>query len=53
MQQVTGDRRNLNKAFPLTDCDKHQVDCERRCGKERRKHRRNSDVARNIINIIN
>lgn len=53
MQHVEGDRRHSNKEFPLIDCDNHQVNSERRSGKDRRKNRRKSDIARNIIDIIN
>lgn len=54
MQQAVQDRRN-NKAFsfPLIDCEGHKVAYERRSGKERRKKSRDSDVAWDIIHILN
>ncbi len=55
MQEERSDRRqgNLKSVFPLMDCDGNHVSTERRSGSDRRKHRRESDIARNIINIIN
>lgn len=54
MQKAVEDRRQVHSeiVFPLTDCDGHKVGSERRSGRDRRKERRNSDIARNIINIL-
>ncbi len=53
MQQAPEDRRQTQTPlFPLTDSSGHKVEHDRRSGKDRRKERRGSDVARKIINLL-
>lgn len=55
MQSLYGDRRKNDQhlLFPLMDSEAHLIMSERRSGKDRRKNRRGSDVAGNILNILN
>ena len=46
-------RKNRQEArFPLTDSQGNTILCERRSGKDRRKKRRQQDVAIEILNIL-
>ena len=55
MEHFTDDRRRADKhpSFPVKDNEGHLVAHERRSGPERRKHKRSSDTAANILNTLN
>ncbi len=54
MNSSREDRRKNRRqpAFPLTDSQGHTILCERRSGNDRRKKRRQQDVAIEILNIL-
>jgi len=55
MEHISGDRRTtkFRASFPLIDSEGNEIAHDRRNGLERRKSKRDTDVAVNILNIIN
>ncbi len=54
MQSSQDDRRKNSRevSFPLKDSDGHIVRAERRSGNDRRRNRRKTDVAGEILGIL-
>lgn len=54
MKHSSLDRRKAkgHPLFPLIDNDGHEVRNERRCSKDRRKDRRDSDIASHILKFF-
>ena len=55
MEHFSGDRRatKFRASFPLIDNEGNEVVNDRRSGLDRRKSKRGTSVAVNILNIIN
>ena len=54
MKHSSLDRRKTEEPpfFPLMDSNGSEVRNERRCGKDRRKDKRDSDIASHILNSL-
>lgn len=54
MKHSSQDRRKTetHPPFPLEDSMGHKVRSDRRCGKERRKNQRDSDIAGQILTFF-